>query len=114
MGERPKIKLSLIEKKECGVCHYSPKIGDTFDFDTERGAMCPMALHVAFTYIDILRYGGSIPSEEGLIEQFGEDYIHYRKEVNSIVPNIERLAESIIFSNKFFCIRYMGRAVHGL
>ena len=26
--------------------------------------LCPMAMHVAFTYVDILRYGGSIPSQE--------------------------------------------------
>jgi uncharacterized repeat protein (TIGR04076 family) len=65
MGRRPKLKLTLIEKKESGVCHYNHKIGDTFDFATERGAMCPMALYVAFPYIDILRYGGSIPGEEG-------------------------------------------------
>ena len=34
------------------------KIGDSFDFDTQRGSLCPMAMHVAFPYIDILRYGG--------------------------------------------------------
>ena len=37
------------------------KIRDTFDFDTERGKLCPMAMHVAFPYVDILRYGGNIP-----------------------------------------------------
>ena len=64
MGRKSKIKLTLIEKKESGACHYNHQIGDTFDFDTERGAMCPMALHAAFPYIDILRYGGSIAGEE--------------------------------------------------
>ena len=63
MRGKPKIKLTLIEKKESGVCHYHHEIGDAFDFDTERGLMCPMALHTAFPYIDILRYGGSIPGE---------------------------------------------------
>lgn len=64
MARRPKIKITLIDKKEKGTCHYGHKIGDSFDFDTERGKLCPMALHVAFPYIDILRYGGSIPGEE--------------------------------------------------
>ena len=38
--------------------------GDTFDFDTERGKLCPMAMHVGFLYIDILRYGGILPNQQ--------------------------------------------------
>ena len=38
-------------------------MGDSWDFDTQRGEICPMAMHVAFLYIDILRYGGSIPGQ---------------------------------------------------
>ena len=45
-------------------CHRGHKIGDSFDFDTERGQLCPMAMHVAFPYIDILRYGGHLPGQE--------------------------------------------------
>ena len=62
--KRPKIKITLIDQKGEKGCHRGHKIGDTFDFDTERGKMCPMAMHVAFLYIDILRYGGSIPGNE--------------------------------------------------
>ncbi len=63
---KPKIKITLIDRKgKCG-CHRGHKIGDSFDFDTQRGELCPMALHVAFPYIDILRYGGQLPlSQEG-------------------------------------------------
>lgn len=58
---KPKIKITLVDKKgECS-CHRGHKTGDTFDYDTERGRLCPMAMHVAFPYIDILRYGGSPP-----------------------------------------------------
>ena len=57
---RPKITLTLVEKKGAGVCHHGHKVGDTFDFDTERGRLCPMALHTAFPYVDILRYGGAV------------------------------------------------------
>ena len=60
---RPKIKLTIIEQKGCRGCHRGHKVGDTFDFDTQRGEICPMALHAGFSYIDILRYGGSIPGE---------------------------------------------------
>lgn len=63
MAKRPKIKITLIDRKGEQPCHRGHKIGDSFDFDTERGKLCPMASHVAFPYIDILRYGGSIPGQ---------------------------------------------------
>ena len=56
--KKPKIKITLIDQKGHMGCHRGHRIGDTFDFDTERGKLCPMAMHVAFPYIDILRYGG--------------------------------------------------------
>ncbi len=64
--KKPKIKITLIERKgECG-CHRGHKVGDCFDFDTDRGKLCPMAFHVAFPFVDILRYGGNLPlSKEG-------------------------------------------------
>ena len=62
--KRPKIKISLIDQKGTTGCNREHKVGDTFDFDTERGKICPMAMHVAFPYIDILRYGGEIPNQE--------------------------------------------------
>ena len=66
---RPKIKLTLIEQKGDKPCHRGHQIGDSFDFDTERGKLCPMAMHVAFIYVDILRYGGKIPlSSDGLVK----------------------------------------------
>lgn len=61
---RPKIKITLIEQKGNCPCHRGHKIGDSFDFDTERGKLCPMAAHTAFPYIDILRYGGQIPGQK--------------------------------------------------
>ena len=64
MGGKPKIKLTVIEKKGPGNCHYKHRVGDVFDFDTQRGALCPMALHAGFPYIDILRYGGYVPGEK--------------------------------------------------
>lgn len=63
---RKKVKLTLIEKVGDGGCHHGHKIGDTFDFDEDRGKLCPMAMHAAFPYVDILRYGGELPlSKEG-------------------------------------------------
>ena len=60
-GRRPGIVLTLIERRGPHGCHRGHRVGDTFDYDTERGKLCPMALHTGFPYIDILRYGGSIP-----------------------------------------------------
>ena len=37
---RPKIKITITDR---------------------RGKICPMAMHCAFPYIDILRYGGTVP-----------------------------------------------------
>lgn len=64
MGKRPKIKITLTDQKGDHGCHRGHKVGDCFDYDTERGKLCPMANHVAFPYIDILRYGGNIPGQE--------------------------------------------------
>ena len=55
------IILTVVERRgECG-CHHGHKVGDSFSFERDRGRLCPMALHVAFPYIDILRYGGTPP-----------------------------------------------------
>lgn len=62
--KRPKIRITLIDRKGERGCHRGHKIRDSFDFDTERGKLCPMVYHVAFPYIDILRYGGSIPGQK--------------------------------------------------
>ena len=71
---RPKIKITLIDRKGKHGCHRGHKIGDSFDFDTERGQLCPMAMHVAFPYIDILRYGGHLPGQGGvLLPRCGHD-----------------------------------------
>ena len=61
MNSRAKIIITLIDRKGPNGCHRGHQIGDSYDFDTERGQLCPMAAHVAFPYIDILRYGGQIP-----------------------------------------------------
>ena len=58
---RPRIRITLVERRGECACHRGHKVGDSFDFDTERGKLCPMACHVAFPYVDILRYGGEPP-----------------------------------------------------
>lgn len=61
MKSRPKITIRLIDQKGNHGCHHGHKIGDVFDFDTDRNKLCPMAMHAAFPYVDILRYGGNLP-----------------------------------------------------
>ena len=58
---KPRIQIELVERKGKFGCHRGHKEGDTFDFDDERGKLCPMAMHTLFPYIDILRYGGAVP-----------------------------------------------------
>ena len=63
MGRKPRIRITLIDRLGPHPCHRGHRVGESFDFDTERGSLCPMAMHVAFPYVDILRYGGSIPGQ---------------------------------------------------
>lgn len=63
-GKRPKIELTVTGKLGTMGCHRGHHIGETFDYDTDRGKICPMAMHCAFPYIDILRYGGTVPGNE--------------------------------------------------
>lgn len=61
-----KIKLTIVDRLGKKGCHRGHKIGDSFDFDSDRGKICPMALQAGFTYIDILRYNGELSkSSEG-------------------------------------------------
>ena len=54
------IRITLIDRLGKRGCHRGHRVGESFDFDTERGQLCPMAMHVDFPYMDILRYGGAI------------------------------------------------------
>lgn len=58
---RKKITITVVDKMGPMGCHHGHRIGDTFDYDTDRGTLCPMAMHALFPYIDILRYGGTVP-----------------------------------------------------
>ena len=63
MSRRPKIKITITDRRGKIGCHRGHHVGEVFDFDEDRGKICPMAMHCAFPYIDILRYGGSIPGQ---------------------------------------------------
>lgn len=58
-----KIKIRLVDQKGSQPCHRGHQIGDEFDYDQDRGKLCPMAMHVLFPMIDILRYGGKLKSD---------------------------------------------------
>ena len=59
--KKPQITIELVDRKGKYGCHHGHKEGDIFYFDENRGTLCPMAMHALFPYIDILRYGGTIP-----------------------------------------------------
>lgn len=58
---KQQIKITLVDKLGTCCCHRGHKIGDSWDYETERGMLCPMAMHTLFPMIDILRHGGSLP-----------------------------------------------------
>lgn len=53
MSSKPKIRITLVEKRGTKGCSRGHRIGDSWDYDTERGDLCPMAMHTAFV---ICRY----------------------------------------------------------
>lgn len=61
--KKQKITISVLDRKGNTPCHRGHIVGQSFDFDTQRGQICPMAMHIAFIYIDILRYGGKFEGE---------------------------------------------------
>ena len=69
-GKRPKIRITVTGRLGKMGCHRGHNVGDSFDYDTERGLICPMAMHCAFPYIDILRYGGILPGQEEGVAEF--------------------------------------------
>ena len=52
-----------MDRKGPKGCHRGHIVGQRWDYDTQSGEICPMAMHIAFPYIDILRYGGNIPDQ---------------------------------------------------
>lgn len=67
--KRPRIRISVTDRRGKMGCHRGHKVGESFDYETQRGEICPMAMHCGFPYIDILRYGGSLPGQpEGSAE----------------------------------------------
>ncbi len=61
MAKRLKIKITLVDKVGKDYCHRGHKIGDSWDYDNDRGNLCPLVMHTLFPMIDILRYGGELP-----------------------------------------------------
>lgn len=67
--KKPKVKITITDRIGKKGCHRGHRVGEVFDYDTQRGDICPMAMHCGFPYIDILRYGGSLPGQpEGTAE----------------------------------------------
>ena len=48
MSRRPKIKITITDRRGKKGCHRGHHVGEVFDFDEDRGKICPMAMHCAF------------------------------------------------------------------
>lgn len=57
-----KIKLTIVGKLGPDECRRGHRVGDSFDYETERGKICPIAMHTLFPIVDIMRYGGKLPA----------------------------------------------------
>ena len=64
MSRRPKIKITITDRRGKMGCHRGHHVGEVFDFDEDRGKICPMAMHCAFPYIDILRSAAPSPARK--------------------------------------------------
>lgn len=64
------IKITVVDRLGQKGCHRGMRIGQTFDFVTQRGQMCPMVEHIAFIYADILRYGGNFGGRDLMRQSF--------------------------------------------
>ena len=87
---RPRVKITLIDRKGPVGCHRGHQVGDSWDFDTQRGEICPMAMHVAFPYVDILRYGGEIPQRALVQEVLGQE-AHWGQSLCEVPGLVERV-----------------------
>ena len=68
--KKTRIRITLVEKKGKKGCSRGHRIGDSWDYDTERGTLCPFVMHTAFVYADILRYGGKMSEDNPDVARF--------------------------------------------
>ena len=52
------VLIEVVEQRGALPCMRGHKVGDMFDFNTERGKLCPCALNSLSPFIHALRYGG--------------------------------------------------------
>lgn len=50
--------IELVEKRGEHSCIRGHKVGDVFDFEVDRGKLCPITLNALSPFIHALRYGG--------------------------------------------------------
>lgn len=43
MSKRPKITITLVDKVGKGMCHRGHKIGDSWDYDHDRGGIVSLS-----------------------------------------------------------------------
>jgi len=62
--------IELIERRGEYPCMRGHKVGDVFDFEVDRGKLCPIALNALSPFIHALRYG----AEELPVSRVHGDY----------------------------------------
>lgn len=56
---RQNVLIEMVEKRGEHTCVCGHKVGDVFDFQTERGKLCSVAMNALYPYISALRFGAA-------------------------------------------------------
>ncbi len=64
MPEQQKVTIEIVDILLTGKCNYGHKIGDKFDYPSEKGKICTAALHSLYPYALSIQIGGSFHWEE--------------------------------------------------
>lgn len=69
------IMIEMVEKQGEHACMCGHMVGDVFDFTTDRGKLCSVAMNALYPYISALRFGGDslpvnpVPATYGIVVQ---------------------------------------------
>lgn len=85
-----KIKIEVLEVLNNGKCSIGQVKGDTYDYPTDRGKLCPSSFHVLYPWLLVMQSGGrfSFFAEDDSITIGCPDHTHQvvYKITRTIVP----------------------------
>ena len=73
---RYKVKIEVIDILGEGKCSMNQKIGDTYNYPEDRGAMCPSSFYTLYPWIMVMLSGGNFTDEGDFMTSGCPDYKH--------------------------------------